>query len=258
MLAAVLALSAGADGVAPLPPDLVTLSIADEDLHTTTRRGRRMLQLSNEVSNRGIGPLEIFPSAASANCDGDGDPANDRDATQRVYADSNGSGTFERGADAAGIEMLFGCMRYHAAHDHWHVLDFARYELRSEATGRLAAVTRKVGFCLGDNRRAFAGPPSPEQPAYPYGSTSETPCDSTAAQGLSVGWADVYLYYVPGQEIEIDGLADGRYCLVARADPHDELDELNEANNVRRARIAIANGGRAVEKLPGACRVQLG
>ena len=242
-------------GVAPLPPDLVTLSVGPDDLHLASEHGRRVLELSNEISNRGAGPLEVFPSAASANCDGDGDPANDRDASQRVFADSNGSGAFERGTDAVASERLFGCMRYHVAHDHWHVLDFARYELRSEATGKLAASTRKVGFCLGDNRRAFAGPLSPETPGLPLRLDDETPCDSMATQGLSVGWADIYLYYVPGQQIEIETVPDGRYCLVSRADPRDLLDELSELNNVRRTRIELAARATRCGSCQRPCRV---
>ena len=126
-----------------------------------------MLRLSNEIGNQSNGPLEVFPGAVSANCDGDGDPANDRDASQRIFADSNGSGLYEPGIDAIASERMFGCMRYHAAHDHWHVLDIARYELRREATGKLVAQSQKIGFCLTDTRIAFpsaAAPPAPDLP----------------------------------------------------------------------------------------------
>ena len=45
--------------------------------------------------------------------------------------------------------------RYHPAHNHWHVLDIARYELRREDSGKLLAQSRKVGFCFTDTRVAF-------------------------------------------------------------------------------------------------------
>ena len=254
---AIIALSARAEagGEAPLPPDLVTLALQPDDLLITVEKRKTMLRLSNEVANRGLGPLEVFPSPASLNCDRDGDPENDRNASQRLFSDSNGSGAFEAGADAVGAERLFGCMRYHPAHGHWHVLDFSRYELRSEKTGKLATTTRKVGFCLGDNRRAFTTPASPAVAAYPFGATSSTPCDGSATQGLSVGWADVYLFYVPGQELKINNLPNGRYCLISRVDPENLLVESNEENNVRRTRIDLRPRGLSVRKLDGRCRV---
>ena len=61
-------------------------------------------------------------------------------------------------------------MRYHPAHDHWHVLDFARYELRKDPSGKLVVGSRKVGFCLVDTRPVFPGPVTPEHPRYPFGS----------------------------------------------------------------------------------------
>lgn len=253
--AIVWATSASAGGEVPLPPDLVTLAVQPEDLLITVEKRKTLLRLSNEVANRGRGPLEVFPSAGSQNCDGDGDPANDRDASQRVYSDTNASGIFEPASDSVGAELLFGCMRYHPAHDHWHVLDFSRYELRSEETGKLATTTRKVGFCLGDNRRAFVSEGSPGTPMYPFGAATSTPCDSAATQGLSVGWADVYLFYVPGQELKIDGLPNGRYCLISRVDPENLLVEGNEANNVRRTRIELRPRGLSARKLNGRCRV---
>ena len=142
-----------------------------------------MLRLSNEIGNRASGPLEVFPSAISADCDGDGDPANDRDASQRIFADTNGSGGYEAGVDAVESERVFGCMRYHPAHDHWHMLDVARYELRREATGKLVADSRKVGFCLTDTRLAFPTPLTPQAATYPIGSAKPTGCDAISTQG---------------------------------------------------------------------------
>ena len=246
---------AEAGGSAELPPDLVTLAMQQEDLIVTAEHGRRLLRLSTEVANLGVGPLEVFPSAESANCDGDGDPANDRDASQRTFADTNGDGGFTRGLDGVETERRIGCMRYHLAHDHWHVLDFARYELRREPRGRLVAKRRKVGFCVGDNRVAFPERPgvSPA-PAYPFGPPGTTGCTETATQGLSIGWADLYLFYVPGQELDVTAVKPGRYCLTTRADPRNLLAESNEGNNVRRTLVTLDPRRLSVQRLPGKCR----
>ncbi len=240
---------------ADLPPDLVTLAIQQEDLVIQVEGKRTLLRFTNEIGNRGNGPLEVYPSAESLNCDGDGDPANDRDASQRVFADSNGSGGFERGGDAIASERKFGCMRFHAAHNHWHVLDIAGYELRREPSDKLFRRTRKVGFCLGDARLAFPSAITPQISTYPMNPPEQTGCQSMTTQGISAGWADAYLLALPGQEFDITGLPRGHYCLISRADPTDVLDELDEANNVRRAHLALRPAKFAVRRLDTPCRI---
>lgn len=255
-LALILSAAPATGGLASLRPDLVTLPIGQHDLAVTRAKKATVLRLTNEVANRGNGPLEIFPSAASPNCDDDGRPSNDRVASQRVFTDANADGLFDRGTDGVASETPVGCMRFHPAHDHWHVLDFARYELRRDRTARLAAASRKVGFCLVDNRRAFAGPGSLDMATYPFGSDDpKAGCDASATQGLTPGWADVYAFALPGQQLAIDGLPRGRYCLISSADPLDLLDELDEANNERRTRIALRPRAGTVRRVGGPCRV---
>jgi hypothetical protein len=245
--------SAGADTPALLP-DLVVAPVQSDELLAERYGDRALLRFSTEIANRGTGPLEVFPSAASSDCDGDGDPADDRDTFQRVFADSNGNGVFDRGGDAVLAERPFGCMHYHAAHDHWHVLDIAAYELTREPTGKTVAGTRKVGFCLSDNRLAFPGASTPAAPVYPIGPPGSPGCDATSIEGLSVGWTDLYVLGLPGQDLEITGLPRGRYCLILRADPRGLLEESNEANDFRRVRLRLRPDVPAVRKLDGPCR----
>jgi hypothetical protein len=254
-IALILAAAAASGGTPALAPDLVTLPIQQESLLVTPdAEGRVVLRLSNEIGNRSNGPLEVFPGPASADCDEDGDPLNDRPASQRIFADTNGSGGYEGGVDAVESERGFGCMRFHPAHDHWHVLDIARYELRREATGELVAHSRKVGFCFTDTRLAFPSVVSPPAAIYPIGSAKPTGCDSNATQGISPGWADLYSFALPGQELRVGRLPRGRYCLTSRADPLDLIQELDEDNNVRRVRLALRPRKLAVRRLVGPCR----
>jgi lysyl oxidase len=240
---------------ADLKPDLVTLTIQQEDLAIQVEGKRTLLRFTNEIGNHGNGPLEIYPTPDSRNCDGDGDPANDRDASQRVFADSNGTGMFERDTDAVAYERRFGCMRFHAAHNHWHVLDIAGYELRREPGGRLFARTRKVGFCLTDARLAFPSAVTPNTSTYPINPPAQTGCQSVTTQGISAGWADAYLLALPGQEFDVTAAPRGNYCLITRADPTGVLDELDEANNVRRAHIALRPAKLVARRLDTPCRV---
>lgn len=240
---------------AELPPDLVTLAIQQDDLLVQVENDRTLLRMTNEIGNHGNGPLEVYPSSGSLNCDGDGNPENDRDAYQRVFGDTDANGGFDRIVDQVAYERLFGCMRYHPAHNHWHVLDFASYELRREPSGRLVSRSRKVGFCLTDARQAFPSAVTPSTSTYPINPPGSVGCDSVATQGISPGWADAYAFALPGQEIQITGLPRGHYCLTTRADPEGVLDELDEDNNVRRVRLMLRPSKLFVRKLPGACEI---
>lgn len=252
----IVAVSSASGGPAALAPDLVTLAIQQENLLVAPdEKGRTVMRLSNEIGNRANGPLEVFPGPASADCDEDGDPANDRDASQRIFADTNGSGGYEGGVDVVESERGFGCMRYHAAHDHWHVLDIARYELRREATGELVAHSRKIGFCFTDTRLAFPSVVSPPAAIYPVGSAKPSGCDANSTQGISPGWADLYAFALPGQQLRVGGLPRGKYCLTSRADPLDLIEELDENNNVRRVRLTLRPRKLRVRKLDGPCRI---
>ena len=241
-VAAIVVTTPAGAGSAALEPDLVTLPITSSDIDMERDGSRALLRLSNEIGNRGAGPLEMAPSEISANCDGDGDPVNDRDAFQRIYGDGDGDGLYDRGAEPVEVERRVGCMRYHRKHDHWHVLDFVRYELRREPTGRLALGTRKVGYCIFDNRLAFGGQGTSEEPFYPTGPAEQADqrgCQETETQGLSPGWADIYLLDVPGQQLDVTALRRGRYCLVSAVDPLNLLDERDEDNNATSVRLAL-------------------
>lgn len=254
-ITAILAAAPASGGPAGLTPDLVTLPIEQKNLVVSVERKRTLLRFSNEIGNRGSGPLEIFPGAVSTNCDGDGDPANDREASQRLYGDANATGLYERDVDAAASESVVGCMRYHPIHDHWHVLRIARYELLAERTGKRVAASRKVGFCLVDGRSAYPAAGVGATPLYPFGAVRNG-CDEHATQGLSPGWADLYTYAVAGQQLNIGKLRRGRYCLISEADPANLLTELDEDNNVRRARLLLRPNRYVARKLAGGCRLK--
>lgn len=257
-LALVVATAGPATAESSLQPDLVTLPMTQEHLATELSGSRTLLRITNEIGNRGTGPLEVVPSEISSDCDGDADPVNDRDAIQRIFDDADGSGSFDRELDPVAVERRFGCMRFHPAHDHWHVLDFARYELRREPGGKPAVRKRKVGFCLTDSRRAFEGPSSPLEPVYPIepgDQPAQRGCQAAETQGLSSGWADVYLLDIPGQELDVSALPKGRYCLISTADPRDLIDERDESNNSARLRILLRPRSLAVRALTRPCTV---
>ena len=217
------------------------------DLSIQVGTGVRNLRLTTTVANAGLGALEIFPVPAS-DCDGDGDPANDRLAFQRVFRDSDGSGFFNRSVDLDSTAYPAGCMIYHPEHAHWHFEDFASYELLLPGTLEVVASATKVSFCVLDYD-PFA-PGLLGHPIDPY----YGPCDEDSTEGISVGWSDTYASSLPGQAIDIRGVPDGEYCLAVTGDPSDILIESAESNN--RAMRPIALSGNFVGTSDAPCDVQ--
>lgn len=247
---------AGAAAGDRLKPDLVTRPFPHLEVRGT-RDGEMYLRLSNEVANRGVGPLEIFPKETDTDCDGDGNPVDDRLAFQRIYEDSSALkslGFFRRSQDTEfAINPRPGCMRFHddPGHLHWHFEHFARYKLKRESSGRTVAKSTKVSFCVLDTSLVFPGlPGAPTRQYYPEPGAS---CDATATEGLSIGWSDTYDWTLAGQELEVTGRSSGGYCLISKVDPADLLRETKERNNTRRQRIFLDVGERIVKERKGRC-----
>jgi hypothetical protein len=224
--AALSALSAGTASAQVAAPELLPDLIGQpaQDLSIQESGGTRNLRLATTVANAGAGPLEVYP-VSGGDCDGDGNPANDRLAYQRVFRDVDGSGDFSRAVDVDSAAHLAGCMIFHPAHMHWHFEDFASYQLREPGSGTVVAANSKVSFCMIDS--------SPFYPALPGFAASRffTSCDQDDAEGISVGWGDTYGSSLAGQTIDVTGLPDGDYCLAVTGDPSDILRESDEQDN---------------------------
>jgi hypothetical protein len=236
----------GAASAADLLPDLRTEPPESVQLVHHETSDRTVLRFSNTVSDHGAGPLEIYPDPAYADCDGDG-TADDHTALQRVYRDRNHDGVFERGVDTRHTDSVAGCKVFHEAHGHWHFAGFARYTLRSIRTDRRRS-TPKVSFCMLDGELVYQG-----LPGSPPGGFYDPACGEFDVQGLSVGWADTYGAGLPGQRINVTGLARGRYCLSSVADPENRLQESDDANNSDRLLLELHPGKLFVRELAEGC-----
>jgi len=217
-----------------LLPDLRTLSPSGLSI-ANAKRKTKDLRFDYAAENAGPGALEL--TSRSEDCDGDGVVSNDRTAIQRIYKDSDGNGYFTRGADTGYDTQTVGCFVFHPKHHHWHLENFARYELQT-LSGTTVGTTDKVSFCLGDNFHTTPGLPG--SPTGPYFSV----CSRDSDQGLSIGWTDVYGAQLEGQSITLDSSTTGTYCLVETADPLNHIAESNESNN--RVGIQITISGTTV------------
>jgi lysyl oxidase len=197
--------------------------------------GTKLLRLAFKSENAGTGPLELQPKARD--CNGNGSTRDDRTAVQNIYGDTNGNGVYDAPGSADPDHVVrtrrVGCFRFDPGHGHWHFKNYAKYSLL-DATGTKVGGRSKVGFCLIDDSRVDPSlPGSPATRVY-------FDCQDLAIQGSSVGWQDVYRPSTTGQSIVIQGLPDGGYCLVSKADPKDLIRETDDTNNQVRTPIDIA------------------
>ena len=133
-------------------------------------------------------------------------------------------------------------------HQHWHMLGYARYELRKPGGG-LARPDLKQGFCLADSfhRRAIPKPPIRVREVGHLDTDcgKRRPDDNYLEEGISVGWGDDYDPHLEGQQIDVTGLRAGAYVLVHRVNPERRLRELRYDNNDASVRLRLTwPGGR--------------
>ena len=243
-----LAKQAAAQAPTVLYPDLRALPPSTPVLDRVTVDGtpRQVLRFTAAIWNAGQGPLELR-----------GETVGDKTlAFQRIYDDAGGVS-----------ERLAGEFAYHEGHHHWHFENFAEYELWPQAeyeqwlaSGRQQGLPRWRGnkttgqgesFCIRDSDLVEPLPASPQDKAYDA-------CDQEL-QGISVGWADTYPFFLGEQWIEIGSarLPNGRYVLRVIADPQNLLyesgngeDPDREGSQANEAILAFRVRGATTEFLP--------
>jgi hypothetical protein len=124
-------------------------------------------------------------------------------------------------------------------HDHWHIHVGASYRLYSLPDMTLRRKYEKVGYCFFDQESFdLALASAPQLPRFPKGT-----CDGferlAVDMGLSTGWNDPYHWTLPDQRLNVSGLPDGEYRLVAKADPDGWFRESDEANNETWAELRL-------------------
>lgn len=209
-----------AGALAPRLPDLGMAPLGDFVIDSSG--GARRLRFTTEIVNVGAGPF-LLSGRRSASSSG-------------VMSSVRQQVVYDNGA--VGSVRTQALMEYSGdGHDHWHVRDLERYSITRVGSSRELGRGAKVGFCFLDSQRYRILPGSPSSPVYlGCGSQSSTSVD----MGLSVGWGDVYPWYVAFQWIDIAGLPSGDYVVRAHADPHALFTEATTANNVTWTRIRIS------------------
>jgi hypothetical protein len=223
--------STGGAGIdEPLLPNMVPLRA--RDISITGRGEGRRLRFETSLASIGRGPVEVRPNGRIP-C-----ATNKRGASQIIYRDVDGSGSFKRSVDTAVTLRKAGCMVFHPSHNHWHFESSSFYSLQpvSPKPARASAY-RKTSFCLRDSERVPEHLGDFDRPLF-YGA-----CSRDRPMGVNIGWADVYQSFLDGQSLNLarSRVPNGRYCLTIRVDPRDRLRESDERDNVSKRAIRIRN-----------------
>src|SRR5437867_3600271 len=100
-------------------PDLQTLPPSDIGIEYDQATGHKYLRFSNTIANLGEGPLEVIATNNAT--------TGTTDAYQRLYSHD------ENGNWYVASTVYVGTFVFHPQHNHWHLEDFARYELHDVA-----------------------------------------------------------------------------------------------------------------------------
>ena len=124
-------------------------------------------------------------------------------ASQRVRLIGGGAQTYPN----------IGFLKYTIAppHQHWHLMDFQRYELRRASDHSLVVADRKSGFCLADHWALVPGhvPGKPRRPVFHSNCKQFKPGALAVEQGTSVGYTDRYPAYFHGQNLDVTRVPTG-------------------------------------------------
>ncbi len=136
-------------------------------------------------------------------------------------------------------EVLVSQFEYHPTHKHWHLADVARYSVHRAldagqggsyqasvvSNGAGLALSVKNTFCLIDVQSLDSRSWSEQKGSFYLFCEDEF-------QGLSPRWSDTYKGELDGQEVDVTGLGDGIYYVVAEVNYLDTYLDANLTNNV--------------------------
>ncbi len=191
---------------AGLLPELQT--VVPQDVRLVRSGGREIIRFTNAIANTGRGPLHVIPRFPEPGSGGT------QDAIQQIF-DANGN---------VLQEQVVSQYEYHPGHKHWHIAGVAVYTIKSGSlSGPILGDTRqKTTFCLIDVAR-LAGFPNQAPRTY-------SECNS-GAQGISVGWADEYSWWLDDQDLDITGAPAGKYYLISKVNAARRFIEETYTNN---------------------------
>lgn len=118
-----------------------------------------------------------------------------------------GTADVNLGDPNAHVAANDGLYEYATCHRHFHFRHYTLYELIDPATGQVWRAAKR-GFCMIDVEKyqAYPGPANNDRNYLSCGApATATEPAIVGNQGISVGWADTYVWKLGGQYFVLDG-----------------------------------------------------
>lgn len=211
------ALPAASEGQ-QLLPDLIAWDYNDGfDLDprydTDTIDNRVLYRFDVAIPNIGDGPMEVREETNGTIS---------QTVFQRIYTSGGGIderviGTFPDPSNTFGHLWFQGLAQY-------NLYEAVPDGMGGHTRGILVSTQDKTSMGIVDS-----GPYDLTLPDAPQSRVYNSANDPIL--GISIGWADIYDRNLPGQWVDVTGLADGDYFLEVVIDPYERVDEIDDSNN---------------------------
>ncbi|SDK79232.1 Lysyl oxidase [Nocardioides sp. YR527] len=151
---------------------------------------------------------------------------------------------FYRDGEQVGVKRT-GTMEFHEApeHNHWHFLDFAKYEL-VDAKDKVVSTSGKQSWCLAPTDPVDLTVPGAT--LRPGQTGLESACGAKSAlwlrESMPTGWGDTY-DQSQTQAFDLRKVKNGTYRIKVTVNPDGNLYERTRSNNVSYRTVTI--GGKA-------------
>lgn len=207
------------DKIIKINPDTIGMllpsveSLPPHDLKLVWEGGKLLLRFGVTHPNKGDGPLELVNPKTGAT-----------DGQYRVS---------QRIQKTNGIPEMrpVGEFLWHAEHNHFHFTNFMEFSLHAlDKPDAAPLFQEKLTYCLRDNKAWNLSLLKASKKAV-YKTCG------TGLQGISVGWAGVYGWQLPGQHVDMTNVASGRYEIRSVFDPLNLILEKDRSDNVGRVQI---------------------
>jgi Lysyl oxidase len=173
------------------------------------------------LQNHWIVRDERLPADACSVVEGGITPGDHRLLRFAVSTPNVGTADINLGDPNAHVAANDGLYEFATCHNHFHFRHYALYELIDPVTGHVWRAAKR-GFCMIDvtpASQAYDGP----QKTWTYRSCGAVSVPGN--QGISVGWADEYWWFLGGQYFVLDGgdgqalIPPGTYIIRITVDP---------------------------------------
>ena len=241
---------AGGDGGDPMKCDnwdicmVRDASSANGDCVTSGPIGAVRFRFTTAVDNAGAGPLVVL---------GQRPDGQSTMTVRQAFQEGVGGPIPSTYADAQRATAM--TMYYEPAkmHEHWHLLGFEHFQLRTLAGGVLVT-DRKNGFCLGDRYHTadadkLANAPHSDGSGAPQNKLTNfleaTNCEhlkpqaTSVTEGISVGRGDDYTYDVDFQWLDLTSAPSGTYDIVNTVNADHTILESDYDNDSSSIAISI-------------------